>query len=420
MIFSKIDTHKRKLKILLSAYSCEPGFSSERGVGWNWAVQISQIHEIWVLTRQTNKMNIEAELNHCEYHNLHFLYFDLPQWLRFWKKGERGLYLYYIMWQLCSLFVALKWHRQIKFDLTHYLTFGSILLPTFIFLMPTKLILGPIGGGGKAPLSFLREFSFKGRVNEITRHLVQGLYRLNPLLYLQTAKADSILVRDKETYMMIPRIFRWKAEIFLETGVPPELINVRISEEGKTQNDGLKIITVGRFIHSKISILTLKAIKRFREKYHLPFTFIIVGDGREKKNLLRYCQLNYMCGYISFTGWLPREKVFDLLLGSDIYLATSFKEGGSWALFEAIAAELPIVSLKTGGPDIMICDECGIKVEIKTPVSVIEELAEGLLKLAQNPALRKSLALRAKDYLMKNHSWKEIGEKVATLYAEVV
>ena len=52
----------KKLKILISAYACEPDKGSEPGVGWNWAKQISRFHEVWVITRKNNRPSIEKEL----------------------------------------------------------------------------------------------------------------------------------------------------------------------------------------------------------------------------------------------------------------------------------------------------------------------------------------------------------------------
>ena len=406
--------------ILLSAYSCEPGFSSERGVGWNWAVQIAKYHEVWVLTRLTNKVNIEKKIFKEKIENLHFIYFDLPKWMRLWKKGEKGLYIYYTLWQFASLFVALKWHRRIKFDLVHYITFGSILLPTFIFAVPTKFIFGPIGGGGNVPIKFWGELSFRGKLKELIRHTVQTIYVLNPLFYLGIAKAALILVRDRETYEMIPKLFRGKTKIFLETGVPPELMEFRKTESrSNEQNKELTIITVGRFIHSKINVITLKTIEKFKEKYKLPFKVFIVGDGSEKPKLLAYCKNNKIGEYIIFTGWLERKEVFNLLSQSDIYLSTSFKEGGSWAIFEAIMMEIPIVCLKKGGQDIILDDDNGLKINVVNPQQVIEDLSDRLLMLANDKELRNKIALKAKKSLKESYTWDKLGKKMVELYGEI-
>ena len=37
-------------KILLVAFSCQPGKGSEPGVGWNWALQAAKTQDVWVLT----------------------------------------------------------------------------------------------------------------------------------------------------------------------------------------------------------------------------------------------------------------------------------------------------------------------------------------------------------------------------------
>lgn len=36
------------MKILLSAYACEPNKGSEPGVGWSWATEYAKQHQVWV------------------------------------------------------------------------------------------------------------------------------------------------------------------------------------------------------------------------------------------------------------------------------------------------------------------------------------------------------------------------------------
>jgi glycosyltransferase involved in cell wall biosynthesis len=408
-------------KVLLSAYSCEPGLSSEPGVGWSWALQIAKHHDVWVLTRLANKAAIERELEKVMVPGLHFVYYDLPRWARFWKKGTRGLYPYYILWQLCSLFVARAMHRKIKYDLTHYVTFGSIIMPTFIFFMPTPFLYGPVGGGGNAPLSFLGEFSFRGKVNEVVRHVIQALYRFNPFLWYAVAKADRILVRERNTLQMIPRPFRGKTRIFLETGVPEELRDLRLEARSSSASNvpPLQIIMVGRLLHWKINLLALKAVRLFKEKYRQPFNLFIVGDGAEKKHLTKFCSENGLSDVVHFMGKLSREAVFDMMRSSDIYLTTSFKEAGSWALYEAIMLKVPVICLRTGGPDVIISDEEAVKIDISTPEVAIQGILRGLEMLSDDRIMRENLAARARESLLRNHTWEVIGERIGALYDEI-
>lgn len=409
---------KKRKKVLISVYSCEPGFSSEREIGWKWSNLISKFADVHVLTRESNRETIENYIKKNDIEcNLNFIYYDLPTWLKKWKKAERGLYLYYTLWQFGAYLKALKFHKLYKFDIVHYVTFGSLLLPNFMSLMPTKFILGPVGGAENVPLNFIGEFSLKGKVSEIIRHIVQKLQYLNPLFWIQCIRSDKIIVRTKETYKMIPSIFYRKTELMLETGVPEELLDYEIKE--KKEDAEIVLITIGRFIHSKINILTLKVILEFKRKYNKPFKFYIVGDGYERKKLETFCRENNLEDNVIFTGWVTREQVFEYLSASDIYYSTTFKEGGTWAFFEAVAIGLPVACLKISGPDMIVGDNCGIKINPTNSKEVIINLSNGLLELAEKPQLRKEYSIKAKKHLLDNLTWSKMMSRIEEMYDEV-
>ena len=93
----------KKEKMFISAYACEPYKGSEIGVGWNWVLQLSKKFEVWVLTRESNKENIEEWLSkQTDAVDIKFVYYDLPKALTVWKKGLRGVRLYYNLWQIFS------------------------------------------------------------------------------------------------------------------------------------------------------------------------------------------------------------------------------------------------------------------------------------------------------------------------------
>ena len=115
------------------------------------AQQISKDHDVWVITRANNRSAIEAGLSRAPNDRLHFVYYDLPPWARWWKKGKRGVQLYYYLWQIGIYFVARRLHRNGQFDLTHHLTFGKYWSPSFLSLLPIPFIWGPVGGGESAP-----------------------------------------------------------------------------------------------------------------------------------------------------------------------------------------------------------------------------------------------------------------------------
>jgi hypothetical protein len=150
------------MKVLLSAYACEPGKGSEPGVGWNMAQALARHHEIWVLTRANNRLAIERELARVARPTLHFAYYDLPVWARWWKRRTRGVQLYYYLWQIGVYRVAQRLHRAIGFDLIHHATFGKYWVPSVLSLLPVPFVWGPVGGAESAPKAFWGHFSLRG------------------------------------------------------------------------------------------------------------------------------------------------------------------------------------------------------------------------------------------------------------------
>jgi len=139
------------MKVLMSAYACEPRSGSEPGAGWNFAMAASERHEVCVLTRSNNRESIEAELRVNPVPGLRFEFLDLPAWSRFWKRGRRGVRLYYSLWQLRAAREARRLCDQETFDVVHHVTFANAWLPALACLAPAPFVLGPVAGVMKAP-----------------------------------------------------------------------------------------------------------------------------------------------------------------------------------------------------------------------------------------------------------------------------
>ncbi len=98
-----------------------------QAIGWNQVQQVARDHEVWVITRSNNRQDIDAFLALESLPNVHWIYFDLPRWASFWKKGMRGMRTYYHCWQLGAYLKARRLHRRMQFDLAHHVTFVKLL-----------------------------------------------------------------------------------------------------------------------------------------------------------------------------------------------------------------------------------------------------------------------------------------------------
>ena len=137
--------------ILISAYGCEPDKGSEPGAGWNWAVEVAKRHKVTVLTRANNRCSIEKELQVNPRPNMSFIYYDLPESIKKYKKGQKGVQLYYALWQIGAYRYVKRLNQQHKFSMVFAVTFGTMWLPTLMYKLNVPFVWGPLGGGEGVP-----------------------------------------------------------------------------------------------------------------------------------------------------------------------------------------------------------------------------------------------------------------------------
>jgi hypothetical protein len=162
------------MKVLLSAFACEPNLGSEEGVGWNTVIQSAKHHESWVFTRTFCRSYIEAELERNPVPNLHFVYFDPFGWSEDWKGRQGLLQLHYYLWQIWAYFIARKLDREIGFDVVHHVTYVKHWSPSFLALLPHPFIWGPVGGAEAAPKPFWQDFSRRAKFTKRCEHWLKA------------------------------------------------------------------------------------------------------------------------------------------------------------------------------------------------------------------------------------------------------
>lgn len=409
----------KKLKVLVSAYACEPDKGSEPGVGWHWAKQIARFHEVWVITRTNNKESIESELKKNPDPHLHFLYVDLPKWIRFWKKGARGIRVYYYLWQFAALKTAFGTHRKILFDLSHHVTFVNNWQPSMLSLLPLPFIWGPIGSNPPIPKAFLKNIKIK-LLSKI-RLVVKNLFRyFDPSFYITLLKAKKIIMINNQMINKYPFSIVSKDRFVIEKAIGINMDGVvdSVHSNDIKPRNYIKVISVGQLIYIKGFHLAIEGFaKAVRDNPDLELT--IIGNGNEKNNLIDLVKKYAISEKVKFYGGVCREEVFKALAESDIFLFPSF-EGGGMVVLEAMAVGLPVVCLDFGRSGEMITDYCGIKVKPITPEQTVKDLSDALLKLAKNSELRENMGEAGRKWVEEVYSWDKKGEMIKDLYAKFI
>ena len=210
----------KKEKIFVSAYGCEPNKGSEIGVGWHWIVEMSKYFELWVMTRASNKQNIENYLMENPIKSeIHFVYFDLPGKLRFWKKGLRGVRLYYNLWQIFSDKLVKKTMIENNIGTYHLLTYGNAFWKASNYGTKQRFIWGPTGGMDTIPTEFSKRYGTKQRFLEFVRRWAVKTIRLNGGFQKKCKRADIIFCKTGNMYNAISDKYKNKAMVFTDVAV---------------------------------------------------------------------------------------------------------------------------------------------------------------------------------------------------------
>ena len=85
------------MKLLLSAFDCDPYAGSEAAIGWGWTYYNALAgHEVWCITQAKNKENLEKFCTAHPIPNLHFIFVEVDAQKRIHKIPTLAIYSFYL------------------------------------------------------------------------------------------------------------------------------------------------------------------------------------------------------------------------------------------------------------------------------------------------------------------------------------
>lgn len=404
------------MKILISAYACEPDQGSEPGVGWNFVHEMAKHHELWVLTQSDGREAIEKELKERPDPNLHFVFFDPFKWqLDLWD-ATAEIQLHYYLWQIQAYFVGRSLHRQIQFDLTHHVTFVKYWSPSFLALLNIPFLWGPVGGGEAAPKPFWRDFGWRGKVYETLRATAQRLGELDPFTIATARRCALAQATTEDTAKRLRHLGVPQLRVFSEAGLSEQDL-ADLKQCPLPEASPIRFVSSGRLLHWKGFHLGLRA---FIQADLPDAEYWILGDGPEKEQLQQLAQASPAAERIRFFGRVARSEVLEALSSCHVMVHPSLHDSGGWACLEAMAIGRPVICLNLGGPGVQVTESTGIKVEATDPQQAVTDIAAAITRLVGDRALIAELGQNARDRVESSFAWQHKAQVTADLYQELV
>lgn len=400
------------MKILLSAFACNPEEGSEAGVGWAWAEQlVASDHEVYLLTTEGRRASIEAALEQKARPNLHVHYMEVGGVPR--HVPCLGLYPYYFAWQLKALRHAKNLHKARKLDCIHHVTYGSYRTPFFLCLLGIPSIFGPIGGGETVPLRLTRGMSLRGAVHECVRKIANAAYVLNPVSHLVWSRSTLILPVTQGTLRVVPNRYRSKCRELVAVTAP----ETRFEKVDKVKESGrLRILFVGRFVDWKGAHLAIRALKIARERAP-GVTLRLIGFGLDEKRLKALAKWNCLEDAIEWSPGISRSQLLQEYSRHDALIFMNLRDAGATVVLEALSRGMPILCFKVGAFGSIVDSSCGSSIDVdgKSVEEVIQAVADELVrfcamgewewKVMNEGAYEKANAFTVGEAVSKAYAW---------------
>lgn len=403
---------KNKLKVLISAYICEPSSSSEAEVGWQWVSRLSKFHKIVVVSKRPSSSQDVLKLIEGN-KNLRFEYYDLPKIFDFMRTGDLRHFIYYNLWQIGAYFHARRLVKKEKFDLVHHLVYVNTWQPTYMAFLGIPFLFGPIGERARLPFVLAKHYGIKVILRENLEAFIKNASRnYSPLMRAIYDRAARIITTYKYVYLKIRPEFRHKALIHPAIGT--SLQNTNSFEAFQSNNKSFKVLYVGRFVYLKYPDIALKGFLKFAEK-HTNVELIMIGGGKLTNKIQNIAKLHPQGHTVNIYEWRNRDEIISYMNNCDVVL---FPTG--MVLLEAMSCSKPVIYLNFGGYTEFVTEECGIKIDISNVENIVNDVAAALEILYESENRRVSMGAIARKRLEDNYTWDKNVEWMNRVYQEVI
>jgi glycosyltransferase involved in cell wall biosynthesis len=409
-----------KKTILITAYAVNPYKGSEDGSGWNFIREAARYNNVIAVTRVNNGPHIERFLkeDHSFPHeNLTMLYFDLPYWMRFWKRKSHGALLYFYLWQwFMPAFIK---RQHLEFHLVHNLNFHNDWAPSFLYRLHKPFVWGPMEHHPPIPKQYLlpvygyRAFLID-RLATFTKNILR---RCNPYMRYALKKADLVIAGHQGVIRKQPvKVKRTEKMSLVGTLIPNTLAL-------KKKDHRFTVISVGRFVPLKGFDVTIKSFGIFYRS--------LFEDEKKKVSLKLVGKgplLNYMKKLIVEEGikevteiipWIPQNELMHFYETSDVFLFPSH-EGAGMVVMEAQAHGLPVICFDNFGPGELVSPKSALKVPHQNYPETISNFANHLDFLFHHPNELKQMSEASVEHVKNNYTWEEKGKILNRYYTEVI
>ena len=146
----------------------------------------------------------------------------------------------------------------------------------------------------------------------------------------------------------------------VEAAVVPNIVDTAQFTPQSIPHEHFTFVSTGNLLPVKNMAGLLRAFARLKGEPEL----IIFGAGAESGALRALCAELRLEERVSFRGHCARNELAEAYAGADCFALASRSETFGVAYIEAMAAGLPVIATRCGGPEDFVTDENGILIPV--------------------------------------------------------
>ena len=406
------------MKILVSAYACDPYRGSEPGVGWTAVCRIARKHDVWVLADDHNREGWERGAKEGIIpSNVH---------VRFLRKNKAFIenrflahlqsWLRYAAFNRQILKAAQGWHAEVGFDLCHQVTIAAWRMPSPLWQLPIPFVWGPIGGAGYIPSAFRSMLSPKSRAFETLRDWNTWMMKRSKKFRDCIRNTAVVIAANEETEQFLKPYRQGDCMLNLHVSSISESKVRQFTRPMKPNISGpLRLFAGGNIEGRKGVSLALRALADVA-KQGIDFHYIVAGGGPEIQTLRKLSNELGIADLVDFHPGYTGDNYLQALQNTDVYLLPSFRETMGMTLVEAILAGCYPVVADTSAQGEIVRLAGGTAVPVTDMESLIQGLADAVIHCDQNRDQLPTIVENARQKLLQHFDSTRYDEVIAKAY----
>ncbi len=156
----------------------------------------------------------------------------------------------------------------------------------------------------------------------------------------------------------------------------------------KVPHAGFTFVSVGALSEWKGMDKTIEGFAVLHSR-HPETKLVIIGDGEDRESLLRLVENLKLQECVTLTGRLERMRIKEYFDRSDCFVLMSKSETFGVVYIEAMAAGLPVIATRCGGPESFVGDANGILVDVDDVGQLVRAMEEMRSRRYDAQALRQ-------------------------------